>query len=204
MPLNKQVRKYIGQRTHKVTISGLVRELPLVRVDRGIYIVSDAELILGDVEFITSTARTLARKLKTKNVDLFLTAEAKSIALAYELARLLGHDKFVVARKSVKAYMESFVAQKLKSITTASEQQLLLTKEDLQSLSGRRVCLLDDVVSTGATFSALERITEEAGGKVVCRAAIWREGPWYSKRNLVYIADLPVFVPEGSALLDRT
>ncbi len=133
-----------------------------------------------------------------------MTAEAKSIALAFELSKRLRLERFIVARKSVKAYVGDYFSQKVKSMTTNSQQQLLLTKDELRSLSGRRVCLLDDVVSTGATFAALESITEKARGIIACRAAIWKEGPWYSKENLVYIADLPVFVRKGSRLLGRT
>jgi len=160
------------------------------------YVASDAELILGDTEFLTRTASALARELKSQSFDAILTAEAKSIALAYELARKLGHRRFLVARKTVKSYMGDYLREGLKSITTDSLQQLLLTAEERGYLSGKRVCLLDDVVSTGATLDALERIAQKAGAEVTCRAAIWREGPWYT-RGLVFLGTLPVFITEG-------
>jgi adenine phosphoribosyltransferase len=197
------VRRYTGQRTYRVALSGISRELPLVQINPGIYIASDAELILGDVEFLSKAAQLLASKMRKIEIDIVLTAEAKSIALAYELSRRLGRDRFVVARKSAKAYVDNYFSQKVKSITTNSEQQLLLTRDELALLSGRRVCLLDDVVSTGATFTALEAITKRAGGNVVCRAAIWREGPWYTAENLVCVGVLPIFVTEDNLLTNR-
>ncbi len=159
------------------------------------WIASDAELVLGDVEFLTTAARLLSNKVKRRRSEVILTAEAKSIPLAYALAKRLGHERFIVARKSLKAYMGDHVAQKLKSITTKTDQELVLTREELAHLSGKRVCLLDDVVSTGGTLSALEVLVVEAGGKVACKAAVWKEGPWY-KSDLVYVGVLPVFVDD--------
>ncbi len=197
------VRSYTGQRAYKVVLPGISRELPLVQINPGVYIASDADLILGDVEFLSKAAQLLARKMRRLDIDIVLTAEAKSIALAYELSRLLGRARFMVARKSAKAYVGNYFSKKVKSITTRSEQRLLLTREELSSLSGRRVCLLDDVVSTGATFTALEAITKKGGGSVVCRAAIWREGPWYKGENLVHLGVLPIFITEDSPLANR-
>jgi len=197
------VRIYTGQRSFRVKLPGIARNLPLVQIKPGVHIASDAGLILGDVEFLSGAAQSLARKMRRFDIDVILTAEAKSIALAYELARRLGHERFMVARKSAKSYMEDYYAQKLRSITTESEQQLLLTKEELHSLSGRRVCLLDDVVSTGATFTALEAIVRKAGASVVCRAAIWREGPWYDGENLVCVGVLPIFVARDNPLANQ-
>jgi adenine phosphoribosyltransferase len=198
------VRRYAAQRSYRVEFSGISRELPLVRIRPGVYIASDAGLILGDVEFLSKAAQVLARKMKGLDIDMILTAEAKSIALAYELSRRMGFDRFMVARKSAKAYVGSYFSQKVKSITTESEQQLLLTKEEMRSLSGRRVCLLDDVVSTGATFAALGAIAKKADATVVCRAAIWKEGPWYTEEGLVCLGVLPIFVTDDNPLANLT
>lgn len=189
------VEAYSGQTNYKVKLDGTLRRLPVVPISDHIWIASDAELVLGDVEFLGTAARLLARKVKRRRVDVILTAEAKSIALAYELAKLLGHPRFIVARKSLKAYMGDYVAHKLKSITTKNDQELVLTREEAESLSGRRVCLLDDVVSTGGTLKALEALVAGAGGKVACRAAVWKEGPWY-KSDLIYVSALPIFVDD--------
>jgi len=194
------VRRYTGQRVFRVKLADISRDLPLVRINPELYIASNAELILGDVEFLSAAARVLAGKIDARSVDMILTAEAKSIALAYELSRLLGLGRFIVARKSAKAYVGNYISQRVKSITTDSEQQLLLTKDEMAFLSGKKVCLLDDVVSTGATIEALEDITRRAGGSVVCRAAIWKEGPWY-KDEVVCAGNLPVFVTKNSPLL---
>jgi adenine phosphoribosyltransferase len=194
------VRWYAGETFYRAVLSGLERDLPLVEIEAGMWIASDAELILGDVEFISRGALLLSEKVKHFGPEIVLTAEAKSIALAYELSRLLGHDRFVVARKTLKAYMGDHLSQEVRSITTRSVQRLLLTKEEIGYISGKRVCLLDDVVSTGATFKALEAIARKADAETVCRAAIWKEGPWYDETDLVYLDLLPVFVSDSNEL----
>ncbi len=197
------IRAYSGQRRHTVRLGGLRRVLPIVQIDPHTWIASDANLILGDVGFLSQAADLLARKVRPLGVDAVLTAEAKSIPLAYELSRKLGLDRFVVARKSIKSYMGDYASQKLKSITTRVEQELLLTKEEMLWLSGKRVCLLDDVVSTGATLGALEELAKKAGASVGCRASIWKEGPWYTGEDLVCLGLLPVFVSDASPLAKR-
>jgi adenine phosphoribosyltransferase len=197
------VKGYSGEKSYRVKLQGLDRELPLVKVSTHMWIASDAALILGDAEFISKAAELLAKKVRKEHTDVVLTAEAKSIALAYELSRLLGHERFIVARKSLKAYMGDHISQKLKSITTSSEQELVLTREEVKCLAGKKVCLLDDVVSTGGTLKALEVLVASAGGTVACKAAIWREGPWYKGSDLVCVGTLPVFVDRHRALLGR-
>lgn len=184
-------------------VGGLQRDLPLVEVSPHLWIASNAELILGDVAFLSSAARLLARRLKSADIDLIVTAEAKSIALAYALSRELGHERFVVARKNLKAYMGDHLSQTVKSITTNSEQSLILTGLDVERIKGKRICILDDVVSTGATLDALEALVERAGGMVHSRAALWKEGPWYNRKGLLYLDSLPVFVDRDSALASK-
>jgi len=194
---------YSGQKQYVIRLGGLRRVLPVVQIQPHTWIASDASLILGDVVFLSKAAELLARKVRPLGVDVVLTAEAKSIALAYELSRQLGRDRFLVARKSIKSYMRDYAAERLKSITTAVEQELLLTKEEMRWLSGRRVCLLDDVVSTGATFGALQELVKKSGAEVGCKAAIWREGPWYTREDVVYLGLLPVFVTDASPPADK-
>ena len=196
------VRMYSGAKSYTVRLGGLRRELPLVKVSPHMWIASDAGLILGDVEFLSKAAELLAKRVRSKRTSLVFTAEAKSIALAYELAKKLGHGRFIVARKTLKSYMGDHVSRKVRSITTAADQELVLTKEEMACLSGRRVCLLDDVVSTGGTLEALGVLVEESGGTVACRAAIWKEGPWYKGPGLVCVGALPVFVDPESPLAD--
>jgi adenine phosphoribosyltransferase len=188
------VKIYRGQAHHFVKLCGLRRRLPIVEVDEDVWIASDVELILGDVEFIVRAAGMLVEKIKPFNPEVILTPEAKSIALAYEVSRLLGHKKFVVARKGVKAYMKDYVVEFVRSITTKEKQKLILTREDMKCLKGRRVCILDDVISTGGTLRVLEALARRAGGAIVCKAAVWKEGPWYGERDLIFLDVLPIFV----------
>ena len=143
----------------------------------------------------------LSRRLRSRHIEAVLTAEAKSIALAYELSRRLGLERFVVARKSLKAYMGEHLSQKLRSVTTKGEQELILSEDEIRYLSGKRTCLLDDVVSTGGTLDALEKLARDAGCIVVCKASVWKEGPWFEARDLVFLDVLPVFVGPSSKLL---
>jgi adenine phosphoribosyltransferase len=196
----KTVQIYSGETSYRVELGGIQRELPVIAISPHTWIASDAEFILGDVPFISAAARLLAPKVKERRAGVVLTAEAKSIALAYELSKRMGHPRFIVARKSLKSYMGQHAKQRLKSITTDSEQELVLTREEMSCLSGKRVCLLDDVVSTGGTFGALQKLVEEAGGQVVCKAAIWREGPWFTDPDLLFVDQLPVFVDHESPL----
>ena len=190
----ESVKRFRGQRRYVARLGRLRKTLPVVQIQPHTWIASNASLILGDVAFLSEAADLLAKKIRPLGLEAVLTAEAKSIALAYELSRKLGTDRFVVARKSIKSYMGGYASEKVRSITTKAEQELLLTKEEMEWLSGRRVCLLDDVVSTGATLSALQELARKAGAVVACKAAIWKEGPWYKDEDLVYIGILPIFV----------
>ncbi len=185
---------YSGQKCFEIDFDGLRRCLPVVEVDEGIWIASNASLVLGDVEFISKAAEILSERIVSFGPEVLVTAEAKSIALAYEVARRLGLKRYVIARKKPKAYMGKYIIESVKSITTKERQSLILTEEDVENIRGRRVCVLDDVVSTGGTVDALVKLVEKAGGQIVCKAAVWREGPWYSAREIVYLKDLPIFV----------
>ncbi len=189
----ERVRPYRGERSYVIRLGDVVRELPLVRVDEKVWIASDASIILGDIEFISAAAKLMAEKLKGLDIDLIVTPEAKSIAFAYETAKLLGHSRIIIGRKGVKAYMLNHLAEEVKAITTKERQLIVLNGEDIKLIRGRRIALLDDVVSTGGTIKALEKLVKRAGGRISCRAAIWIEGPWY-KGDLIHLGELPVFV----------
>jgi adenine phosphoribosyltransferase len=191
--MSKRVSEYRGQKSYTIDIGGVVRELPLVKVSEDLWIASNADLILGDIEFIQAAAELMLDKVRRYDPEILVTPEAKAIAFAYELAKKLGHKRLVIARKSLKAYMTDYLIEECSSITTKAEQVLILVKEDVDRIRGKRVCLIDDVVSTGGTITALERLVERAGGIVVCRAAIWIEGPWY-EGDLIYLDELPVFM----------
>jgi len=191
----RRVEIYRGQRDYPIEVGGVSRRLPIVQVDEGVWIASNAEVILGDVEFISAAARLISEKVSRFSPEIIVTAESKAIAFAYEVAKLLGHGKFVIARKSVKSYMRDYLVEEVRSITTSGKQFLVLPREEAERIRGRRVCVLDDVVSTGGTLRGLERLVERAGGRIVCRAAIWIEGPWY-RGDLIYLDELPIFVRE--------
>lgn len=159
-------------------------------------------LVLGDVEFIGRAGREVAKVVRQYDPDIIVTAEAKAIAMTYEAARNLGHGRFVIVRKSVKGYMKGYIAERVKSITTKEPQTLVLTGEDAEFIrGGRRVCLFDDVVSTGSTMRTLERLVNRVGGEVICKACIWREGPWYTSNDLIFFDYLPIYV--SRELYDR-
>lgn len=188
------VRVYEGQSLHEVEVFGLRRSLPIVPIGDGLWIASDAGLVLGDVEFINRAGAGVAKAISRYGPEVVVTAEAKAIAIAYEVARVLGHVRFVVVRKSVKGYMRGYITESVRSITTREPQVLVLDMDDAELIRGRRVCLFDDVVSTGNTMRALEGLVRRVGGVVVCKASIWREGPWYSLNDLVFFDALPIYV----------
>lgn len=189
----ERIELYSGQKYHRVEIGGVTRELPLVQVDDGLWIASNAGIILGDIEFINAAARAMAEKLKPHGPEMIVTPEAKAIAFSYEVAKSLGHRRLIIGRKSIKAYMENYLVEEVRSITTRERQTIVLTSEDAERIAGRRICVLDDVVSTGGTITALERLVKKAGGRIACKAAIWIEGPWY-REELIHLGELPVFV----------
>jgi len=196
----KYVRKYSGEKKFEINIAGLKRTLPVVSVAEGVWIASNAELVLGDVEFISTVARELAGRIKQFNPEVIVTPEAKSLAIAYEVARQLGHKRYIVARKSVKAYMQGALIEEVKSITTRELQILVLSSRDASYIKGKRVCILDDVVSTGGTLRALENLVLKAGGIIACRAAVWLEGPWCKDKDIIFLSVLPVFVEKMEVL----
>jgi len=193
--MTERIALYRGQKYYRIRIGSVTRDLPIVQVDEDLWIASNAGIILGDIEFISAAAEAMVKRLKPLRPEIVITPEAKAIAFAYEVAKALGHKRLIIGRKSVKAYMKDYLIEEVKSITTREKQVIVLTKEDADYVAGKRVCLLDDVVSTGGTIKALEKLVEKVGGKIVCKAAIWIEGPWY-KGDLIYLGELPIFVTE--------
>jgi adenine phosphoribosyltransferase len=188
------VKLYNGQTFYTTKICGLTRKLPLRKVSEDIWIASNHQLVLGcDVEFTKVAGKELAKRIKKHRPDFLLTAESKSLPLVYETAKNLNHKRIVVARKSPKAYMDFYVEEEVKSITTKEPQKLILDKESIELIKNKSVCIIDDVVSTGWTLNALEKLAIKAGAKIKCRAAVWLEGPWY-KGDLIYLSILPIFV----------
>jgi adenine phosphoribosyltransferase len=175
--------------TYTLHIGGLTRVLPIVQISDELSIASF--VILGDTELVSTAAPLVAAKLP--EVDVLVTAEAKGIPFVYELSKQLGMSRYVVARKSVKPYMEAPVIDKVVSITTQKEQLLVLDKSDADFLKGKRVALVDDVISTGESLRALEQLVVRAGGIIRAKAAILAEGDAASREDITFLEALPLF-----------
>ena len=176
-------------KTYTLHVAGLTRELPIIKLSYDLSIASF--VILGDTEIVRKTAPIIAKKLP--EVDFIVTAEAKGIPLAYEISRVLNLNEYVVARKSVKAYMEEPIEVEVNSITTTNSQKLYLNNQDAKKIKGKRIALVDDVISTGQSLKALERLVEKAGGKVLAKAAILAEGDAKDRKDIVFLEALPTF-----------
>ena len=176
-------------KTYTLHVAGLTRELPIIKLSYDLSIASF--VILGDTEIVRKTAPIIAKKLP--EVDFVVTAEAKGIPLAYEISRILNLNEYVVARKSIKAYMEEPIEVEINSITTTNSQKLYLNNQDAKKIKGKRIALVDDVISTGQSLKALERLVEKAGGKVLAKAAILAEGDAKDRKDIVFLEALPTF-----------
>lgn len=175
-------------------VAGLERDLPICPVNDSLYIAGF--VIFGDPELTVACAKELLSKAPA--YDYILTAEAKGIPLAHEMARQAGDSKYILARKGPKLYMRDIFSVCVKSITTAKEQHLYLDGADAELMKGKRILLVDDVVSTGESLAALEALVEKAGGNICGRMAILAEGDAQERKDLVYLEKLPLFNPDGS------
>ncbi len=179
-----------AREVYPVEIAGVRRELPLFEVAPGVRI---AVLnILGDVELTEAAAEALAERLKGTAYDTLVTAEAKSIPLIYALA-VRTRKPYVVLRKAYKPYMGETIRAETLSITTGKPQTLYLDDKDRSLLAGKRVVLVDDVISTGSTLQGMRLVVEKAGGEVVAEAAIFTEGDRAKWRDVIALGHLPVF-----------
>lgn len=175
--------------TYEITVAGITRQLPIVKVKENLQIASF--VILGDAEMTTAAAKLLSEKLP--EVDLLVTAEAKGIPLVHELAKQLKMPHYIVARKSVKAYMQQPFISEVTSMTTQSKQLLCLGTDDVNRIKGKRIALIDDVISTGDSIRALEDLVEKAGGKIIAKATILAEGDAANRDDIIYLEKLPLF-----------
>lgn len=174
---------------YEVEVAGVRRRLPIVKVSDKLAVASF--VMLGDCELVCAAAAQL--KDMVPQADWLVTAEAKGIPLAHELARCLGMSRYIVARKSVKPYMEHPLAVSVNSITTQKEQRLCLDGVDAEQIKGKRVLLVDDVISTGESINAIQKLVEEAGGVVVGKVCIMTEGNPEQHRGEIALGNLPLF-----------
>ena len=180
--------------TYPMHVAGLTRDLPLCKVTDDLYI--GAFVIFGDVELTVACARELLKK--APEYDVLITAESKGIPLAYEMARQAGTNRYLQARKAPKLYMKNVFTVKVNSITTAKEQILCIDQDDVDFMQGKRVLIVDDVISTGESLHAVEELVKQAGGKVVGRMAILAEGEATERDDIIYLEKLPLFNADGS------
>ena len=175
--------------TYTVQVAGITRHLPLFEVAPGVRIAIFN--MLGDTIVVKATAAALAEKLKHTPADVLVTAEAKGIPLIYEMSALMGLP-YIVLRKSYKSYMGDAISAQTVSITTGKPQTLYLDEKDHAFIKGKKVVLVDDVISTGSTLKGMENVVVQAGGKIVKTAAVFTEGDadW---SNIVALDNLPVF-----------
>ena len=178
----------MSEKYYHMTIAGCERDLPICPIDDHLDIAGF--IMLGDVELTEKSAAALLNKCPEH--DVVVTAETKGIPLCYEMARQ-GCRRYVVARKSVKAYMRNPIKVQVKSITTDHIQNLILSEEDEKVLRGRRVLIVDDVISTGESLAAMEKLVERYGGKIVGRACVLAEGDAKDRTDIVYLEPLPLF-----------
>ena len=176
---------------YTLQLCGIKRELKKVKVAPNLVIASF--VMLGDTELIERCADSLCEKIKEAGqIDLLVCPEAKGIPLTHALAVRLGIN-YVVARKSVKGYMENPIVSEVKSITTNEPQIIVIDENDAARLKGARVCVIDDVVSTGGSLKSLEDLLAKTGCEVTAKAAVLLEESGYSGDDLIYIERLPIF-----------
>ena len=183
-------------KAYKMNIAGLERELPLCPLNDELYI--GAFVIFGDPELTTAAAKALLER--APEYDYLITAEAKGIPLAHEMARLAGNQKYFLARKAPKLYMSGVMEVTVHSITTEKVQTLYLDAADAELMRGKRILLVDDVISTGESLYALEQLVQQAGGVICGRMAILAEGDAQQRKDLIYLEKLPLFNAAGEAI----
>ena len=175
-------------RTYTMTIAGLERELPLCKLNEQLSIA--AFVIFGDVELTIAAADELLKK--APEFDVLITAEAKGIPLVYEMARQSGR-KYFIARKYPKLYMSNPISVDVRSITTDKEQTLYLDETEMRYIRGKRVLIVDDVISTGDSLRAMEALVERSEGNIAGQCAILAEGDAIDRQDIFYLEPLPLF-----------
>lgn len=182
---------------YRMTIAGLERDLPICPISDELQIAGF--VIFGDPKLTCACAEELLKR--APEYDLLITAESKGIPLAHEMARQHGDDAYILARKSVKLYMHDVISVDVQSITTAKKQTLYLDGDDAAMMRGKRILIVDDVISTGESLRTIEALIAQAGGTVCGRMAILAEGDAQNREDIVYLEKLPLFNKEGQPIL---
>ena len=182
--------------TYKMNIAGIDRELPLCPLNENLYI--GAFVIFGDPELTTACAEALLKK--APEYDYIITAESKGIPIAHEMARLAGNQKYFLARKKPKLYMTGVFEVTVRSITTEGEQKLYLDTADAEMMKGKKILIVDDVISTGASLAAVEELVRQTGGEIVGKMCILAEGDAQTRGDVIYLEPLPLFDKDGEPI----
>lgn len=181
---------------YRLKVAGIERDLPLCPIAENLYI--GAFILFGDVELTEKCAAALLEKAPEH--DVIITAESKGIPLGYEMCRLSGKNRYVLARKSVKLYMKDVVKCETQSITTSAKQTLYIDGDDAEYMKGKRVLIVDDVISTGGSLLSLENLVNQAGGNIVGKMAILAEGDAIDRKDIIYLEPLPLFDGQGNPI----
>lgn len=175
---------------YTVDICGREEHLPILPLPSGISIAFFN--LHGNVELTEHCAKYLAERVQKYNPDVLITAESKGLQVTHCVARDMGHKFYAVARKSKKLYMQDGIEVQAKTITTGDVQHLYLSAHDVDLIKGKRVAIIDDVISTGAANAALEQLVAMAGGEIVCRAFVLAEGDAKDRQGVEYLATIPL------------
>jgi adenine phosphoribosyltransferase len=181
---------------YRMKVAGVERDLKLCPIGENLNI--GAFILFGDVELTERCAEELYKKAPEH--DVMLTAESKGIPLIHAMCRLSGNNRYVLARKSVKLYMSDVLVCETKSITTGHVQTLYIDGADAEYMKGKRVLIVDDVISTGGSLKSLENLVRQAGGEVVGKMTILAEGDAIGREDIVYLEELPLFDGEGNPI----
>ncbi len=180
--------------TYEMDIAGLKRELPLCRVTDDLYI--GAFVMFGDVELTVHCAAELLKR--APEYDYIIAPEAKAIPLLYEMARQSGAEKYFLARKGAKAYMTGVFEVEVRSITTMHIQKLVIDSADAELIRGKRMLIIDDVISTGESLHAMEELVTRADGIIAGKMAVLAEGDAYNRTDIITLGKLPLFNSDGT------
>jgi Adenine/guanine phosphoribosyltransferases and related PRPP-binding proteins len=181
---------------YRLHVAGVERDLPICPLNDKLSI--GAFVMFGDVELTEKCAAELV-KIAPEH-DVILTAESKGIPLVYEMTRMIGRNRYILARKMPKLYMRDVKKFEVRSITTAAQQTLYLDGNDVEYMKGKRILIVDDVISTGASLAALEHLVTESGGIIAGRMAVLAEGDAILRKDIQVLGKLPLFTPDGKEI----
>ena len=184
------------ENVYKIKVAGLERDLTICKISDNLSIA--AFVLFGDVEMTVAAAGQLLKSAPPH--DILITAESKGIPLVHEMARQSGENNYIVARKGAKLYMKDVFSVELQSITTQSKQKLYIDTAEAERMRGKRVLIVDDVISTGESVRAVEKLIKESGGSVAGRMAILAEGDAKYRDDIIYLQCLPLINPDGTPM----